>query len=59
MMGNLSDEDSHLPTGSDENVESEDGELYRLEIRNGKKVFTKSRHETSKGKGEEKGKIDK
>ena len=58
MMGNLSDEDSYLHAGSDESVESEDGELYRLEIRNGKKVFTKSRHEPSKGKGGEKGKTD-
>ena len=47
MMGNLSDEDSYLHAGSDESVEGEDGELYRLEIRNGKKVFTKSRHEPS------------
>ena len=41
MMGNLSDEDSNHHANSDESVESEDGELYRLEIRNGKKVFTK------------------
>ena len=27
----------------DESVESDDGELYRLEIRNGKKVFTEGR----------------
>ena len=53
VMGNLSDEDS-----SDEPVECEDGELYRLEIRNGKKVFTKSRLEPSKGKGGGKGKTD-
>ena len=51
MMGNLTDEDSSHHASSDESVESEDGELYRLEIRNGKKVFTKSRHEPSKGKG--------
>ena len=50
LMGNLSDEDSYLHDGSDESVESEGGELYRLEIRNGKNVFTKSRHEPSKGK---------
>ena len=51
MMGNLSDEDSYLHAGSDESVESEDGELYCLEIRNGKKVFAKSRHEPSNGNG--------
>ena len=50
MIGNLSDEDGNHHASSDESVESEDGELYRLEIRNGKKVFTKSRHEPSKGK---------
>ena len=31
----------NLHAGGDESVESEDGELYRLEIKNGKKVFTK------------------
>ena len=36
MMGNLSDEDSNYHANSDESVESEDGELYRLEVRNGK-----------------------
>ena len=51
-------EDTYLHAGSDESVESEAGELYRLEIRNGKKVFTKSRHEPSKGKGGGKGKTD-
>ena len=39
-------------------MESEDGELYSLEIRNGKKVLTKSRHEPSKGKGGGKSKTD-
>ena len=58
MTGNLSDESSSHSTSGDESVESEDGELYRLEIRNAKKVFTKSRHEPSKGKGGGKGKID-
>ena len=58
MMGNLSDEDSYFHDGSDESVESDDGELYRLEIRNGKKVFAKCRHEPSKGKGGVKGKTD-
>ena len=51
MTGNLSDEDSNLHAGSDESVDREDGELYRLEIRNGKKVFTEYRHEPSNGKG--------
>ena len=51
MMGTLSDENSSHHASSDESVESEDGELYRLEIRNCKKVFTKSRHEPGKGKG--------
>ena len=37
MMGNLSDEDSYFRAGSDESVESEDGELYRLEIRTARK----------------------
>ena len=59
MMGNLSDEDSYLHAGGDESVESTDVELYRLEIRNGKKVFTKSRHEPSKGKGEGRAKLTK
>ena len=58
MMGNLSDEDGNHHASSDESVESEDGELYRLEIRNGKNVFTKSRHEPSKGKGLGKVKTD-
>ena len=48
MMGNLNDEASIRDAGSDEFMESEDGELYRLDIRNGKKVFTKSRHDSSK-----------
>ena len=43
---------------SDESVESEDGELYRLEIRNGKKVFTDSLPDPSKGTGGGKGKTD-
>ena len=58
MMGNLCDEFCYLHAGSDESVESEGGELYRLKIWNGKKVFTKSRHEPSKGKGGGKGKTD-
>ena len=59
MMGNLSDEDRNHRAGSDESVERDDGELYRLEIRNGKKVFTKSRPDPSKGKGGGKGETDK
>ena len=61
MMGNLNDEASHCDASSDEFVESEDGKLYRLEIRNGKEVFTKPRHESSKGntKGGGKGRTDK
>ena len=43
---------------SDESVKSDDGELYRLEIRNGKKVLTKSRPDPSNGKGGGKGKTD-
>ena len=57
MMGNLSDEDSNHHANSDEPVESEDGELYRVEIRNGKKVFTKSRPDPRKGKGGGNGRI--
>ena len=41
MIGKFSDEDSKHHANSDESVESEDGELYHLEIRNRKKVFTK------------------
>ena len=61
MMGNLSDKTSHCDASSDEFLESEDEELYRLEIRNGKKVFTKPRHDSSKGntKGGGKGRTDK
>ena len=61
MMGNLNDEASNLDAGSEEFLESEDGELYRLEIKNGKKVFTKSRHDLSKSntKGGGKGRTDK
>ena len=58
MMGNLSDEDSNHHASCDESVESDNGELYCLEIRNGKKVFTKSRPDPSKGKGGGKGKTD-
>ena len=61
MMGKLSDEDTNHHASSDESVEGEDGKLYRLEMRNGKKIFTKSRHDSSKSntKGGGKGKADK
>ena len=49
MMGNLNDEASNNDASGDELVEGEDGELYRLEIRNGKKVFTKPRYGSTKG----------
>ena len=57
----LNDEASHCDARSGEFVESEDGKLYRLEIRNDKKVFTKLRHDLSKGntKGGGKGRTDK
>ena len=60
MMGNLKDETSDRDASSDEFVECEDGELYRLEIRNGKKVFTEPWHDSSKGntKGGGKGRTD-
>ena len=58
MMVNLSDEDGNHHANSDESVESEDGELSRLEIRSGKKVFTKSRPDPSRGKGGGKGKTN-
>ena len=59
MMGNFSDEDSNHHASSDESVESDDGELYRFEIINGKKVFTESRPDPNKGKRGVKGKTDK
>ena len=37
MMGNLNDEASNWDASSDESTESEDGELYRLEIRTAKR----------------------
>ena len=52
MMGNLNVEASNHDAGSDEFVESEDGELCRLEIRNGKKVFTKPRYDSREGNTE-------
>ena len=48
MMGNLSDVVSSHDASSDELVEGEDGDLYRLEIRNGKKIFTKPWHDSIK-----------
>ena len=60
-MGNLNDEASHCDVSRDEFVESEDGEIYRLEIRHDKKNSTKPRHDSSKGntKGGGKGRTDK
>ena len=52
MMGKLNEEASNHNASngsSDDFVESEDGELYRFEIRSGKKVFTKPRYHSSKG----------
>ena len=59
-MGNLSDENNNQHAIDDESVENEDGELYRLDIRNGKKVFTKfsSLSKQSNTKGGGKGKTD-
>ena len=59
MMGNVNDEASDRDASRDEFLESEDRELRRLEIRNGKKVFTKPRHDSSKGKTRGKGRSDK
>ena len=61
MMGNLNEEASNHDTSSDELVEGEDGELCRLEVGNGKRVFTKHRHESIKGntKGGGKDRTDK
>ena len=60
MMGSLDEEASSPDASSDEFV-SEDGELYRLENRNGKTVFTTPRHDPSEGntKGVSKSKTDK
>ena len=60
MMGNLNDEASNNDASSDELAEGEDGELYRLEIRHGKKVFTKPWYDSTKGntKGGGKGRTD-
>ena len=49
MMGNLTEEASNHDTSSDELVEGKDGDLYRLEVGNGKKVFTKPRRDSIKG----------
>ena len=43
MMGNLIDENSNHCASSDELVESKDGELYRLEIRNQAKAREEGR----------------
>ena len=49
MMGNFSDESSNRDASGNEFVEKEDTELCRLQIRNGKKVYTKLQHDSSKG----------
>ena len=61
MMGSLNDEASNDDASSYELVEGEDGELYRVETRNGKKVFTKPQYDSTKGntKGGGKGRTDK
>ena len=61
MMRNLNEEASNHDTSSDELVEGEVGELYRLEVGNGKKVFTKPGHDSVKGntEGGGKGRTDK
>ena len=60
-MRNLNEEARNHDASSDEFVESEDGELHCLEIRNGKKVFAKTRHDSSKSntKGGVKNQTDK
>ena len=57
MMGNLNEEASNHDA-SDEFVESEDGELYRAEIRNGKTIFIKPRHDSIKGNTKGGGVVD-
>ena len=58
MMGNRNDEASKRDANCDECMESEDGELYRLEMRIGKKVFTKSRHDSRKSNIKGGGKVE-
>ena len=43
MVGNLSDEDSNHHASIDESMEGEDGELYRLETKNGSKTSGKGK----------------
>ena len=52
MMKNSNNEASDNDVSSDELVEGEDGELYRKEIRNGKNIFTKPRHDSTQEKAE-------
>ena len=61
MMRNLNDEASRRDASREEFEESEDGELYRSEMRNGTKVFIKPRHDSSKAntRGGSKGSTDK
>ena len=60
MMGNLKEEARNHDASSDEFVEREDGELHRLKIRDGKKVFTKLWHDSNESntKGGGKSKTD-
>ena len=51
----MSEAASNHVAGGDEFVESEDGELYRLEVRNGKTVFTKPRYDVSKSSAKGRG----
>ena len=52
MMGHLSEDVSNHDVRSHEVIEVEDGEMYHLEKRNGRKVFTKPRHDMGKGNPE-------
>ena len=56
MMGNLNEQSNNNDASSNESEESEGGELFRLELRNGKKVSTTPRRDSSEGntKGGEK-----
>ena len=60
MVGSLNEEAGSHNASGDEFVESEDGEVYRLEISNGKRVLTKPWYDVSKGntKGGGKAKTD-
>ena len=57
MMGKLKRRGSNHDFSSDELVEGEDGELYRLEVGNGK-IFTKPRPDSIKGNTKVEGKAE-